>query len=180
MLLIGYRMLQVTPLFSELSRGQLHKMYRYLPSDKTSVGTIYGSIQFGQPPTLLFKTEENFPATLSYAEEPVQLCSTGTLMSMDPTRCVIKRITLTGDPFKVHKNSAVIRHMFFNPEDVKYFRPVQLATKSGRVGHIKESLGTHGYMKCVFDRSIQQQDSVCLHLYKRVFPKSFPVPYVLL
>ena len=61
--------------------------------------------------------------------------------------------------------------MFHNPEDVNYYRPIQLTTKYGRKGHIKCSLGTKGYMKCIFDEPIQAHDTVCMSLYKRVFPK---------
>lgn len=61
--------------------------------------------------------------------------------------------------------------MFYNKEDIEYFRPVKLRTRLGRMGHIKESLGTHGHMKCVFDGQMKSIDTVFMYLYKRCFPK---------
>lgn len=58
------------------------------------------------------------------------------------------------------------------------FQPVQLQTKSGAVGHIKEPVGTHGHMKCVFDRPILANDVALMPLYKRVFPKYVYEPVV--
>lgn len=102
---------------------------------------------------------------------------------------VIIFFLISGHPFKVFKRSAVIRFMFFNREDIDYFKPVKLRTKHGRVGHIKEPLGkesitysvyffnsiifsgTHGHMKCVFDGQLKSQDTVLMNLYKRIFPK---------
>lgn len=44
-----------------------------------------------------------------------ELVATGTFMNPDTTRIVSKRVILTGHPFKVHKKTATIRYMFFNP-----------------------------------------------------------------
>lgn len=63
--------------------------------------------------------------------------------------------------------------MFFEPKDIKYFKPVELFTKNGLKGHIRSSLGTHGLMKCTFNDHLKQNDVVCMPLYRRVFPPWF-------
>ncbi len=51
---------------------------------------------------------------------------------------------------------------------------MELRTKYGKVGNITESLGTHGLMKAVFNATISNNDTVCMALYKRVYPKFGP------
>ncbi len=57
---------------------------------------------------------------------------------------IVKRAVLTGHPYRVHKKVVTMRYMFFNREDVLFYKPVQLVSKQGRRGWIKEALGTHG------------------------------------
>jgi pre-rRNA-processing protein TSR1 len=52
-----------------------------------------------------------------------------------------------------------------------YTQPAELSTKWGAVGHIREPVGTHGLMKVRFNKVINQSDTVCLPLFKRVYPK---------
>ncbi|KAL1680545.1 hypothetical protein EV122DRAFT_207682 [Schizophyllum commune] len=168
-LCVGPRRLRVNPVYSQLTRGggkgtnNVHKFERYLRHGTTAVATIYGPVTFGAQPCLLLRETEDVQAP--------HLVATGTFTNTDTTRVVAKRIILSGHPFKVHKKTATVRYMFFNPEDIRYFKPIQLHTKYGRVGHIKESLGTHGYFKAYFDGPVTQMDTVCMSLYKRVFPR---------
>jgi pre-rRNA-processing protein TSR1 len=101
----------------------------------------------------------------------VKLAACGSVRSCDPDRVVLKKITLTGFPVRVHKRRATVKFMFYNPDDIRWFKPVELYTKYGRRGTIEEPIGTHGAMKCMFDAPVQQRDAVCMSLYKRVFPK---------
>ncbi|GMF05223.1 unnamed protein product [[Candida] boidinii] len=95
----------------------------------------------------------------------------GTFLNSDHTRILAKRVVLTGDIFKIHKNVVTIRYMFFNSDDVINYKYIPLFTKMGRSGLIKESLGTHGYFKAIFDGKLNAQDIVGMALYKRLWPK---------
>jgi pre-rRNA-processing protein TSR1 len=61
----------------------------------------------------------------------IKLVGQGHVLPPNPLAVILKRIILTGYPLKVHKKKAVVRYMFFNPKDVKYFKPVELHTKFG-------------------------------------------------
>jgi len=101
----------------------------------------------------------------------------GSLFSLDPKRINIKRILLTGNPYKISKRRSVVRYMFFNPKDVNYFKPISLFTKKGLRGTMLKAVGTHGLVKCSFNDTIQHDDTVCLPLYKRVYPPWIPATW---
>ncbi|KAF9511720.1 hypothetical protein BS47DRAFT_1372958 [Hydnum rufescens UP504] len=162
-LCVGPRRYHTNPVYSDhehKAANNVHKFERYLQHGVTSVTTVFEPIIFGKQPCLLLRS----------TDDPQDLVATGSFMNPDPKRIIAKRIILTGHPFKVNKKTATIRYMLFNAGRC-VFRPVQLHTKRGRVGHIRESLGTHGYFKAHFDGQINQMDTVCLSLYRRAFPK---------
>lgn len=164
---IGFRRFEVRPLFSEIPKysastgtSPIQRMYRQLPADTNAaiLMSFYAPAMFGSSPALVFHSD--------------RLALWGSVAGCAPNRpIIVKRATLTGYPYRVHQTKAVCRFMFFNPEDIDWFSPVELVTKKGLRGHIIESLGTHGYMKCRFNGQLTSDDVICLHLYKRVFPK---------
>ncbi|KAK5984046.1 Pre-rRNA-processing protein TSR1 [Trichostrongylus colubriformis] len=159
---VGFRKFEASPVFSQHTNGNKFKMERYLPANASCVASVFAPITFPPASVLVFREGK------AGREE---LVATGSLLDINPDRIVLKRIVLSGHPFKINKRSVVCRYMFFNREDIEWFKPVELYTPSGRRGHIKEALGTHGHMKCRFDQQLNAADSVMMSLYKRVFPK---------
>ncbi|KAK5175215.1 ribosome biogenesis protein tsr1 [Saxophila tyrrhenica] len=184
----GPRRLVINPLFSQAGNtpNNVHKFDRFLHPGRTAVASFIGPVVWGSVPCLYFKRPD--PAQPQDAVEDLaqdlaaqdgaskpgelQLIATGTSLPPSTQRVIAKRIILTGHPFKIHRKLVTVRYMFFNTEDVQYFRALQLWTKRGRSGFIKEPLGTHGYFKATFDGTINPMDAVAVSLYKRVWPRS--------
>ncbi|CCE88562.1 Piso0_001330 [Millerozyma farinosa CBS 7064] len=160
----GFRRQVINPIFSEFSNtpNNVHKLERFVHEGQTSVATCIAPVLFNNAPTIFFKQGTNGLA----------LVGSGTVLNADSSRIIAERVTLTGYPVKIHKKVVTVRYMFFNPDDINWFKAVPLFTKSGRTGFIKESLGTHGYFKAIFDGKITSQDTVAMSMYKRSWPET--------
>jgi pre-rRNA-processing protein TSR1 len=175
----GFRRFRQRILLSEHTNGHLHKMEKYLYPDSSLVATCFGQIMYPPAPVLFFLPPDSMPQDQIQMQEDSTIApyflGAGSLFSVDPNRIVVKRTILTGTPTRIHpsqhRHTAIIRYMFFNNEDVDYFKPIELRTKLGHRGHILGSVGTHGAMKCGFSKALNSMDTVCLNLYKRVYPK---------
>ncbi|GMH42195.1 hypothetical protein BSKO_10114 [Bryopsis sp. KO-2023] len=158
----GFRSYAARPLLStDTPRCDKHKMEKFLPPGGHSIATVYAPAAFPPVPLLGFKIGLDGKPELAFS---------GSLQSCDPDRIVLKKIILTGRAAAVKKKTCVVVGMFHDPEDVRWFKPLELWTKYGRSGYIKESLGTHGAFKSYFNGVVQQRDTICVSLYKRVFP----------
>jgi hypothetical protein len=137
-LCFGPHRLRANPIYSQHTRGggkgtnNVHKFERYLRHGVTCVATIYGPVAFGKQPCVLLRETSDLEGKLmpfhylgldyllvadalrSDSTAP-QLVAMGVFLNPDTTRVIAKRIILTGHPFKVHKKTATVRYMFFNP-----------------------------------------------------------------
>ena len=163
----GARRFFIDPVFSQSGNtpNNVHKFLRYLHPGQTAIASFIAPITWGAVPALFFQPPVSMPGT------PLSLIATGTSLAASTSRVIAKRVILTGHPYKIHKRLVTIRYMFFNKEDVQWFKALPLWTKRGRSGFIKESLGTHGYFKATFDGKINPQDAIGVSLYKRVWPR---------
>lgn len=175
----GPRRFVINPLFSVggNTENDVHKYCRFLHPGQSAVATFMGPITWGAVPALFFK--RTIPGKSKDEDDdddesnlPLQLVATGTVRAPSTSRVIAKRAILTGHPYHINKKVVTIRYMFFNREDVEWFKAMPLWTRRGRSGYIRESLGTHGYFKATFDGKINPQDSVGISLYKRVFPRT--------
>ena len=168
----GPRRFFINPLFSQAgsTSNDVHKFDRFLHPGDSAVASFIGPLTWGSVPALFFQRPAPDQAETA-SRLPLTLIGTGTSLPPSSRRVVAKRIILTGHPYKIHKKLVTVRYMFFNREDVEWFQALQLWTRRGRSGYIKESLGTHGYFKATFDGKINPQDAIGVSLYKRMWPR---------
>uniref|UniRef100_A0A1J3JM36 Pre-rRNA-processing protein TSR1-like protein n=1 Tax=Noccaea caerulescens TaxID=107243 RepID=A0A1J3JM36_NOCCA len=161
---VGFRQFIARPVFStDNFSSDKHKMERFLHPGSFSLASAYGPISFPSLPLVVLKISEGSDAPA--------IAALGSLKSIEPNKIILKKIILTGYPQKVSKMKASVKYMFHNPEDVRWFKPVEIWSKCGRRGRVKEPVGTHGAMKCIFNGVVMQHDIVCMNLYKRAYPK---------
>jgi pre-rRNA-processing protein TSR1 len=94
----------------------------------TIIASAYCPIVFTPCKVLLFTKDKE--------TNNINVLASGNALSPNPLQIILKRIILTAYPLRCHKKKAVLRYMFFNPKDVKYFKPVEIYTKFGLRGHI--------------------------------------------
>lgn len=171
----GFRRFTCKPIWSTDTNGNKHMCQKFFQPGTSAVASIYGQIEFTPCPTLVFLPQEGDSfSELGRDVKSTTYVGSGHILRADAYRLQIKRKVLTGYCIRTHKRRAVVRYMFFTPDDVRWFKPVELTTRAGLRGKIEEPVGTHGYMKCFFNDTIKSHDIVCMNLYKRQYPVANP------
>ncbi|KAL8172137.1 hypothetical protein V2J09_023941 [Rumex salicifolius] len=148
---VGFRQFVVRPIYSSDNiNSDKQKMERFLHPGRFSIASVYAPISFPPLPLIAMKCTEGGACVVA---------AIGSLRTVNPDRIILKKFILTGYPQRVSKSKATVRYMFHNPEDVRWFRPVEIYTKFGKRGRVMEPVGTHGAMKCIFSGVIEQNDT---------------------
>lgn len=172
-LYVGFRRLYTVPLPSQILTPTRSKLQRYYHNQEPNITLSFVCPMFVEyqnlPPVLAFV---NKSVSLGYCsvKEDFKLCGSGKLTSLDTSFITLQRIVLAGTPFHISKHRVVVRHMFFYPEDVKYFAPVDLYTESNIRGRITQSIGLKGYFKAFFDGKVDHSMAIKMAVYRQAFP----------
>lgn len=175
---VGFRRYVSRPIYSDHNtQSDKSKVQRFMPpAPSFCVASMFAPACFTPNcPVMLYRpdglTEQGSAGSPTLLQaSSAGLVAMGSLLTCDANRIMLKRVVLSGYPFKLHKTRGVIRYMFFSKADIAWFKPIELFTKQGYSGHIRASIGTHGHMKCQFSDHLRQNDVVCMALYKRQFP----------
>lgn len=84
-------------------------------------------------------------------------------------RIFFECVELKGKPIKICKSYVVVKGMFFNKEQVEYFRNIKVESRNGVSGFIKRPLGTKGLFKAYFSQQVKHGENITMNLYKRIF-----------
>lgn len=163
----GLRQMWVNPIFSEDTRANKHLLKRKVPAGEMVIASFVAPSMMETCSLLYFKEVEG----------EMVMVGTGSLKTIDPTRLIIRQKILTGNPYRTLGRNARVTMMFFNKEDVMWFSSVGLWTKNKRRGNIESAIGLNGHFKCTFNDIVKPEDTVCMSLYKRVFPQPATEPF---
>merc|ERR1711872_137445 len=106
-----------------------------------------------------------------------RISSTGVVLEMDKSTKVMKKLKLTGEPYKIFKKTAFIKGMFNTSLEVAKFEKAAIRTVSGVRGIIKKSLSEpEGAFRATFEDKILMSDIVFVKTWFTVeVPKFYAV-----
>ncbi|CAG8637068.1 6914_t:CDS:2, partial [Paraglomus brasilianum] len=128
---LGWRRFQAMPVYS-LSDGTRNRMLKYTPEHMHCTATFYGPIH---PPNTGFCAVQSVSGQSSF-----RISATGVILDINHSVELVKKLKLTGTPYKIFKNTAFIKDMFNSALEVAKFEGAAIRTVSGIRGQVKKPL----------------------------------------
>ncbi|KAK5452139.1 Glycoside hydrolase 2 (Mannanase, beta-galactosidase) [Exophiala xenobiotica] len=167
---LGWRRFQTLPLYSISDSRTRNRMLKYTPEHMHCFGTFYGPLV---APNTGFCCVQSF----SNSNPGFRIAATGVVLNVDETTEIMKKLKLTGHPYKIFRNTAFIRDMFSSSLEIAKFEGASIRTVSGIRGQIKRALSKpEGHFRATFEDKILMSDIVFLRAWYAVKPHRFYNP----
>ncbi|KAK0124735.1 Glycoside hydrolase 2 (Mannanase, beta-galactosidase) [Cadophora gregata f. sp. sojae] len=167
---MGWRRFQTMPVYSISDSRVRNRMLKYTPEHMHCFGTFYG-------PLIAPNTGFSCYQTFSSKNPGFRIAATGTVLNVDEATEIVKKLKLTGTPYKIFKNTAFIKDMFTTAVEIAKFEGASIKTVSGIRGQIKKALSKpEGHFRATFEDKILMSDIVFLRAWYPIKPHRFYNP----
>ncbi|KAF2136755.1 uncharacterized protein K452DRAFT_279441 [Aplosporella prunicola CBS 121167] len=167
---LGWRRFQTMPVYSISDSRTRNRMLKYTPEHMHCFGTFYG-------PLIAPNTGFCCVQSLSNKTPGFRIAATGVVLNVDESTEIVKKLKLTGHPYKIFKNTAFIKDMFSTSLEIAKFEGASIRTVSGIRGQIKKALSKpEGHFRATFEDKILMSDIVFLRAWYPVKPHRFYNP----
>ena len=167
---LGWRRFQTMPVYSISDNRIRNRMLKYTPEHMHCFGTFYGPLI---PPNTGFSCYQSF----SSKNPGFRIAATGTVLDVEEAPEIVKKLKLTGTPYKIFKNTAFIRDMFNSSLEIARFEGASIKTVSGIRGQIKKALSKpEGHFRATFEDKVLMSDIVFLRAWYPIKPHRFYNP----
>ncbi|KAL7804411.1 hypothetical protein V8C43DRAFT_267854 [Trichoderma afarasin] len=167
---LGWRRFQTLPIYSISDSRTRNRMLKYTPEHMHCFGTVYAPLIAPNTGFVCFNSFSN-------STPGFRIAATGTVLSVDESTEIVKKLKLTGSPYKIFKNTAFIKGMFNSALEIAKFEGASIKTVSGVRGQIKRALSKpEGHFRATFEDKILASDIVFLRAWYPIKPHRFYNP----